>query len=102
AARSASSVTMERESQTWEVLLSTRLPAWQIVIGKTVGSIFAFRSVPAIMAFVWCLAASFGPWRIVDGLGVALALLVQAFFFSGLGVLLSLTSKTSTRSLCLS
>lgn len=97
--RSASSISIERESQTWEMLLSTQLPAWQIVLGKMIGSLYAFRAVFAILTLQWLLLAVFGPWRFGDGIKVMLAILVIGSFFSGIGVLCSLIARTSTRAM---
>ncbi|HEY8414482.1 MAG TPA: ABC transporter permease subunit, partial [Thermaerobacter sp.] len=49
AATAAGGISGERERQTWEVLLTTRLPAWRIVTGKL---------VTAVQLALWLVVAS--------------------------------------------
>ncbi|HEY8488113.1 ABC transporter permease subunit [Thermaerobacter composti] len=49
AATAAGGISGERERQTWEVLLTTRLPAWRIVSGKL---------VTAVLLVLWLVVAS--------------------------------------------
>lgn len=101
-ARSSSAVTFERERQTWEVLLSTDLPAWQIVLGKSIGPIYALRGILGIVALAWILAGVVDAWRVIDGIRVTLSILILAAFFSGIGVLFSLTARSSAQAMYLS
>lgn len=49
AATAAGGISGERERQTWEVLLTTRLPAWRIVTGKL---------LTAVLLVLWLVVAS--------------------------------------------
>ena len=50
AARTASGITGERESRSWDVLMTTRLTNWDIIIGKLVGAIYRQWFIPAVLA----------------------------------------------------
>jgi hypothetical protein len=56
AGASASSVTIEREEDTWVSLTSTPLTGWQILRAKVIGAIWNQRGFGAVMVFLWVMA----------------------------------------------
>lgn len=50
AARTAAGISGERESRSWEVLMTTRLSQWDILIGKLLGAIYRQWFIPAVLA----------------------------------------------------
>lgn len=93
---SSSAVTGEREGRTWEVLLTTGLSAWGILVGKTLGSLKKIVYVPAMVALLLCTV---GLWSgLVHPAVLPLILLVASapvIFLTCTGVLASLVFKRS-------
>ena len=56
AGASASSVTLEREEDTWVSLTSTPLTGWQILRAKVLGAIWNQRGFGAVLVFLWLMA----------------------------------------------
>ena len=56
AGASASSVTIEREKDTWVSLTATPLTGWEILRGKVMGAIWNQRGFAAVLVFLWLLA----------------------------------------------
>jgi ABC-type transport system involved in multi-copper enzyme maturation permease subunit len=56
AGAAASSVTLEREEDTWVSLTSTPLTGWQILRAKVIGAIWNQRGFGAVMVFLWVTA----------------------------------------------
>jgi hypothetical protein len=56
AGASASSVTLEREEDTWVSLTSTPLTGWQILRAKVIGAIWNQRGFGAVILFIWVMA----------------------------------------------
>jgi ABC-type transport system involved in multi-copper enzyme maturation permease subunit len=99
-ARAATSVTIEKERQTWETLISTPLTAWEIVIGKTLGNVYALRWLLILMGILWGMAALVRPWVLGSAMLMIGTLSLLSAFFVGMGLFLSLRSRTSTRAMC--
>lgn len=85
----ASCISGEREKQTLEILLTTPLTEWQIIVGKLVASIgtvllYIVSSIPilAIILFV-------GGITIADFVWMAIYVFVFAFFVGSLGIFFS-------------
>jgi hypothetical protein len=99
AARAATSVTSEKERQSWDALLATPLSAQQIVAAKILGSLYAVRWLFVLLLAVWL------PEVLLDLSFVLVlplvfgTLFVLAFYASSLGVLLSITCRTSLRAM---
>lgn len=99
AARGATSVTLEKERDTWVSLLTTPLSPGEILRAKVLGSLFAIRWAVIMVAILWApsLVLRYEPW-----ITIALALPVYALlatFVSCLGVWFSLRSKNSVRAM---
>lgn len=99
AGAAASSVTFEREQDTWDSLLSTPLSGWQILRGKFLGALWGLRGFGGILSLFWIVGLAAGA---VHPLGLLLALGVVAiltWFVLALGTHASLTGKTTSRAL---
>jgi len=98
-ARSACSVTSEKERDCWVSLLSTTLTPGEIVRGKILGNFYAVRGIVLLMCFVWLLGAIFEPMIMVM---LPLLLAQQAalgLFIAALGLIFSLKCQTSLRAM---
>jgi hypothetical protein len=98
-AASASSLTSEREQDTWTSLATTLLTPIEIVRGKQVGAIWSARWLG--IALVVLLGAglflgAFHPIGLLTGVGV---LVSSAWLVSAIGVLASTLASNSTRAL---
>ena len=98
-ARSAASITSEKERDSWVSLISTPLEAGQIVKAKVLGSLWSLRGLVPFLAVVWLPALLLRPscfW------GIAFSLLdlgILAAFAATLGVYCSQSSKSTLRAM---
>ncbi len=98
----AGSISGERERQTLEILLSTQMRPWQIIIGKLESSLsivllLGITSIPIIsIVFV------FGGIKLVDLMVLILLLFVEAIFIGSIGLLFSSIFKKTTTATVLS
>ena len=99
AVRAASSMTSEKERDSWLSLLSTPLTASEIVWGKLWGSIYATRNVVFLLLFVWSWGVFFSStWPLVVVFAMA-EFLLACFFVALVGVSYSLKCRTSMRAI---
>jgi ABC-type transport system involved in multi-copper enzyme maturation permease subunit len=98
-ARAATSVTSEKERDSWVTLLSTPLSASEILAAKLLGNLYAIRGLACVLAVVWGLAVVRAPSFIWVVPVLAGGLIITTTFGTCLGMLLSLASKTSLRSM---
>jgi ABC-type transport system involved in multi-copper enzyme maturation permease subunit len=99
AVRAASSVTAERERQTWDVLMSTPIEPWEVVRGKIAGSLSAMRGVVLLLVILWTLGVFGGAvWPFVVPV-VAGELALFGGFAAVVGLLFSLKMRTSLRAM---
>jgi ABC-type transport system involved in multi-copper enzyme maturation permease subunit len=97
ASRAASSISNERDRQTWDALLTTPLESNSILFAKWIGNVFSVR-----WGWVW-LGAIYALALITGGLhplGLVLlvgAWFVYAFIVSGIGLWYSMVSRTTLR-----
>jgi ABC-type transport system involved in multi-copper enzyme maturation permease subunit len=99
AGAAASSVTFEREQDTWDSLTSTPLSGWQIVRGKSLGVLWGLRGFGALIGLFWILGLAAGA---IHPIGLLLALIIVAiltWFVIALGMHASLNSKKTSRAL---
>ncbi len=99
AARAASSVTSEKERDTWTTLLSTPLEPAEIVLAKVLGNLYAARLVFVLLAVIWGLAIVRDPDFLWGAIGSGLVLLLGALCVSLMGVIFSLWCSTSQRAM---
>lgn len=91
----AGSIAGEREKQTLEILLTTRLTPWQIVTGKLVSSIstlllYIISSLPIL-----CIVFSIGGVNVWDMAQIMLYVFVLAIYLGSFGILFSTIFKKS-------
>ncbi len=87
------SVSSERDAGSWSVLLTTPVKPWQIVLGKTLGSIRRLWLLPAVVGFHLALAMIAG-WYHPIGAGHGLLLIASlVFMLASTGVCLGLMCK---------
>ncbi|MFI5456759.1 MAG: ABC transporter permease subunit [Isosphaerales bacterium] len=99
AGASASGVTVEREQDTWDGLISSPLTGWEILRGKAVGAIWGLRGFGGLLSLFWLVGLAAGA---VHPLGLLLALLIAGlltWFVVALGTHASLKARTTSRAL---
>ncbi|MCC6950549.1 MAG: ABC transporter permease subunit [Phycisphaerales bacterium] len=94
---SSQSVSSEKESRTWEVLLATPMTAREIVWGKFVGALRRQWIVPAIMLGHLVVVSFLGPVKVLAIPQVALVLFGGLAAITAVGVFASVLVGKSTR-----
>jgi hypothetical protein len=98
--RAAGSITSERERQTWDSLLVTRMDARQLLRGKLWGHIDAVRPYQLCYILPVAIAAAMEePWLFVGILYAWLASWVVLFYFGAIGITVSVTATSTWRSI---
>jgi ABC-type Na+ efflux pump permease subunit len=97
ALRASSSITGERERQTWESVLVTPLEGNAILFGKWLGAILSLRWAALWLAAIWISGLVWGGLSILALPLLVAACLVYAGFLSGLGLWFSMISRSSLR-----
>ncbi len=95
AAVSASSVTSEREGDTWINLTSSPLTGVEILRGKILGALWMFRPIAYLLGVGWAFGLVVGAVHPLGVLASLLELAVFAWFITALGVRISLRSKNT-------
>lgn len=98
-ARSASSITSEKERDTWSTLLSTPLVPVEIVAAKVLGNLYAARLVVYLLAVIWGLATLRDPNFAFGAAGSFAVMLLCGVCISLIGLLFSNWCSTSQRSM---
>ncbi len=95
AARSACSITSEKDKDTWLSLLATSLEPADIVNAKLLGNLYSQRFIVLLLLYIWGLTAflDLGFLLAVPFLLATYGLL--AFFVSAVGIYFSLRAKNS-------
>ena len=93
--RGAGSVSGERDRDTWITLASTPLGAWEMLAGKWWGCVLGLRPLLTVFLIVWALGLAVGAVPIVMILPTAVALGVYTAAFAWLGILCSVTARTT-------
>jgi hypothetical protein len=99
AARSASSITSEKERDCWVSLLGMPLTPAEIVGAKVAGNMYAMRWLLFLLAIIWGLAVLLDPGAIVPIGFQCVTLAILAFYISALGVIYSLWCKSSLKAM---
>ena len=89
----AGSITMEREKQTFDVLLSTRLTPWQIITGKYWASILQILLLIISGLPIYSLVFIYGGVSFFQALAVMITIIVVSMFIASLGILASATRQ---------
>lgn len=92
-----SGIAGERESRTWETLLTTSLSPREILTGKFLGALRRMMLIPGLVAAHLVLSMCFGSTHPLGAVTIMLTLLGPAIFLAGVGAFLSLTFRKSTR-----
>ncbi len=98
-ARTASSITTERERQCWDSLISTPVEARDIVWSKILGGLYAARWLVALLAVMWGLGVLVDGALVVPLFFSLTTLLVVLFFGCALGVFYSAGGTSSLRAM---
>lgn len=91
----AGSIAGEREKQTLEILLTTRLTPWQIVTGKLISSISTLLLYIVSSLPILCIVFSIGGVSVWDMLQIVLYIFVLAIYIGSFGILFSTIFKKS-------
>jgi len=97
AGASASGVTVEREQDTWDGLISSPLSGWEILRGKAVGAIWGLRGFGGLLSLFWLVGLAAGA---IHPLGLLLASIIAGlltWFVLALGTYASLRARTTSR-----
>ncbi|MHC5539391.1 ABC transporter permease subunit [Singulisphaera rosea] len=99
ASASSTSLTSEREEDTWISLVSTPLSGLEIIRGKMFGAFWSTRWVALFLFPLWGLGMATGAVHPVGIVLVAFETVVFLWFVTALGTYLSLRAKTSARAM---
>ncbi len=99
AGAAASSVTLERERDTWVSLTASPLTGWEILRGKLLGAIWNQRGFAAVLIFLWLLGLVTGTVNPLGMLASILAVGVLTWFVAAVGAYFSLKHFSTTRAL---
>lgn len=93
----SSAITGERERQTLDILLSTQMKPWQIIVGKLQSSLSIVLLLATTSLPIVSIVFVFGGIKIIDLIILILLLVVEAIFVGTIGLLFSsLVKKTTT------
>jgi ABC-type transport system involved in multi-copper enzyme maturation permease subunit len=98
AGASASSVTLEREKDTWVSLTSTPLTGRQILRAKVIGAIWNQRGFGAVILFIWVMAFLSVVPR-VDVLTSVAVVGLLTWLVAAVGIHASLRNKSTSRAM---
>jgi ABC-type transport system involved in multi-copper enzyme maturation permease subunit len=82
-------ITLEREKQTWNALLLSRLTSWEIVWGKLLGSVLPALSMQLIFIPILVMAAIKGGINIGNIIGAEVFVVFCTFFYGTIGMFFS-------------
>ncbi|UYV13657.1 MAG: ABC transporter permease subunit [Phycisphaera sp.] len=86
-------ITAERDAGSWSVLLTTPVRPWQIVLGKTLGSMRRLWLLPAIVGFHLAIVMAAGWFHPIGALHGALLIGALVFMLASTGVCLGLVCR---------
>ncbi len=95
AVRGAGAVSGERDRDTWISLVSTPLSAWEMVRAKWLGTVLGLRRLYALQIGVWAVGLACGAAEPAMVLATALFYAVYAAVFGWIGVLCSMSARTT-------
>ncbi len=99
AGASASSLTVEREEDTWVSLTSTPLTAWEIVRGKVLGAVWAQRGFVAIPLGLWGFGLVTGALHPLGFVGAVAMLALASWLVAAVGVHASSRAPSTSKAL---
>ncbi|HEX6292445.1 MAG TPA: ABC transporter permease subunit [Herpetosiphonaceae bacterium] len=93
--QAASALTSEKERETYDLLISTLLPPWKIIIGKLLAALaYAVLLIVAVIPFM-AVSFFFGGVTLQEFLLALLGLLVTVILFGSIGILWSVIMRRS-------
>ncbi len=97
--RAAVSIASERESGTWDALLTSQLEPGEIVYAKVYGSLYALRWFLGAIVLAWTLGVGVGaiPWS--EYANWTVSNLAAGILMAAIGVRCSLSLATATKSM---
>jgi ABC-type transport system involved in multi-copper enzyme maturation permease subunit len=99
AVHAAGSISVERERQTWDGLLSTPIEPSQIIHGKLAGSLYAMRGLLCVQIILWVLGVLGRSIWLVALPILLFELAVFGLFAALVGILFSMRLRTSLRAM---
>jgi ABC-2 family transporter protein len=97
AGHAASTVSSEREQDTWISLISTPLGSEEILGAKLLGSVWSTRGLGCLILLLWSIGLLAGSVHPLGFLAAVTELAVFTWFATSLGTFISLHSKTTLR-----
>jgi len=95
ALRGAASVSGERDRDTWISLISAPLTPWEVLRGKFLGAVLGMRFFYTALVIVWGVGLTLGSIHILSLLPAVAHLIVYVSAFALLGMLCSLSARTT-------
>ncbi len=96
--QSASAITAEKERETYDLLISTLLPPWKIVLGKLMASLaYALMLIVAVIPFM-AVSFFFGGVTVLEVTLALLGLFLTVLMFGSMGILWSTIMRRSLAS----
>ena len=92
----ASGISGERERQTLDLLLTTKMKPLSIILGKLMASLSTVCILAISTLPILSLVFVYGGLRLIDLLGLMLYLIITAIFFGSIGLLISSVIKRTT------
>ncbi len=93
--QAASALTAEKERETYDLLISTLLPPWKIIIGKLLAALaYALLLIVAVIPFM-ALSFFFGGVTVLEVVLALVGLLVTVVLFGSSGILWSVIMRRS-------
>lgn len=97
----AGTISLEKERQTLDVLLTTRMTPWEIIIGKYFSNVvFVFLLIMSSLP-IWSLAFIYGGFPLWKILVMLLVLMTITCYFSSFGIFFSSVTKNTILSVIL-
>ena len=95
----ASSISSEREGDTWTNLCSSPIDGAEVIRGKILGSIWMFRVILVFLVACWSFGLLIGSVHPLGLMACLIELPIFAWFAAALGVTMSLRSKNTVQAL---
>lgn len=96
--QAASAITAEKERETYDLLISTLLPPWKIVLGKLLASLaYALMLIVAVIPFM-AVSFFFGGVTVLEVVLALLGLFLTVLLFGSMGILWSAAMRRSLAS----
>jgi ABC-type transport system involved in multi-copper enzyme maturation permease subunit len=95
AVRGAGAISGERDRDTWISLIATPLTAWEMLRGKWLGCLLGLRRGYFLLLLVWATALAVGAMDPPMVVPTVLYLLVCVSAFAWIGILCSITARTT-------